>query len=407
MSRVVAELTLEPGTRPQTLPASVPPEVIRYARGMFQTTRDSLRFLWRHDDTWLSVHLVRTRYDPESAAAVRRSSAWAAGERVSVRVSEVDMPRGITVREVDVLTLLALGLTNSGIAERLGTSARTVSTQIERLLTKLDQGTRGGLAALAVDSGLLRLPIPGGVDGTPGIGVVELEAVVSKVPRAEVAPLRPLYPRKRPLLVGCADPRPERPPPTGSRYCTGRLWPSRNSTPPAARPGRPGRTGHRRSGSLQLGQRGTGPRAAVRPRGRCNHHQLCQRRELRRHRRRRRLRQTVPAHRDIRRTGRADRGRPDPVRCGAPDMRVGDVLRRRPGPAAHRPRKARSVAADGPRRIVSIEAATSSTRVTNEHFLATAGRSAMVGGGPHPGAGEHHRLGRRGGQRGRGRDPRS
>ena len=75
MSRVVAELTLEPGTRLQTLPASVPPEVIRYARGMFQTTRDSLRFLWRHDDTWLSVHLVRTRYDPESAAAVRRSSA--------------------------------------------------------------------------------------------------------------------------------------------------------------------------------------------------------------------------------------------------------------------------------------------------------------------------------------------
>ena len=194
MSRVVAELALEPGTRLQTLPASVPPEVIRYARGMFQTTRDSLRFLWRRDDTWLSVHLVRNRYDPESAAAVRRSSAWAAGERVSVGSGGRHAARH-TVREVDVLTLLALGLTNSGIAERLGTSARTVSTQIERLLTKLDQGTRGGLAALAVDSGLLRLPIPGGVDGTPGIGVVELEAVVSKVPRAEVAPLRPMYPR--------------------------------------------------------------------------------------------------------------------------------------------------------------------------------------------------------------------
>ncbi|BDX29515.1 hypothetical protein TUM20985_00620 [Mycobacterium antarcticum] len=206
MSRVVAELVLEAGARSHAAPENVPGDVLRYARAFFQTTRDSLRFLWRRDDTWLAVHLVRTRYDPEFPAAVRRSSAWAAGERVSVRIAEVDMPRGVTVREVDVLTLLALGLTNSGIAERLGTSARTVSTQIERLLTKLDQGTRGGLAALAVDSGLLRLPIPGGVDGTPGIGVVELEAIVNKVPRAEVAPLRPAYPRKRPLVVGALIP---------------------------------------------------------------------------------------------------------------------------------------------------------------------------------------------------------
>lgn len=206
MSRVLAELTLEPGTRFPDVPASVPPELARYAKAFFQTSRDSLRFLWRHDDAWLAVHLTRSRFDPESASAARKSAAWSAGERVSLRVAEVEMPRGITVREVDVLTLLALGLTNAGIAERLGTSARTVSTQIERLLTKLDQGTRGGLAALAVDSGLLRLPIPGGVDATPGIGVVELEGIVTAVPRSTVAPLRPAYPGMQPLRVGALIP---------------------------------------------------------------------------------------------------------------------------------------------------------------------------------------------------------
>ena len=53
---------------------------------------------------------------------------------------------GVTDREINILTLLALGLTNVQIAGRLGTSAHTVSTQIERMLVKLGQPSRGGLA---------------------------------------------------------------------------------------------------------------------------------------------------------------------------------------------------------------------------------------------------------------------
>lgn len=199
MSKVVAELVVEADARHRPAHPAVPDRVVDYAVGFLATARDSLRFLWRADDAWLSIHLVRTHDDPVGPARV-------AGSRVTLRVAEVEMPRGVTLREVDVLTLLALGLTNVGIAERLGTSARTVSTQIERLLTKLDQGTRGGLAALAVDSGLLRLPIPGGVDGTPGIGIVELESIVTAVPRSPAPPLRPAYPRKRPMTVGALIP---------------------------------------------------------------------------------------------------------------------------------------------------------------------------------------------------------
>lgn len=125
-----------------------------------------------------------------------------------MRVAEIDMPRGVTVREVDVLTLVALGLTNGAIADRLGTSARTVSTQIERLLTKLDQETRGGLAALAVDSGLLVLPLPGGVEGPTltAIGIVELQNVVLGTVTAPLASARPAYPRRRPIRIGTLVP---------------------------------------------------------------------------------------------------------------------------------------------------------------------------------------------------------
>ncbi|MDH6197385.1 branched-chain amino acid transport system substrate-binding protein [Mycobacterium frederiksbergense] len=191
MSRIVAELSLTPDAC-ASHPA-VPAAVIGYGQAFFRTSRDSLRFLYRHDEAWLSIHLARDR-------------THCGGDRATLRVAEVEMPRGITVRETDILTLLTLGLTNAGIAERLGTSARTVSTQIERLLAKLDQDTRGGLSALAVDSGLIRLPIPGGVDGRPGIGVVELEKIVTGVPRIEVPPLRPAYPGRRPLLVGVLIP---------------------------------------------------------------------------------------------------------------------------------------------------------------------------------------------------------
>lgn len=95
--------------------------------------------------------------------------------RALLTYRETGLPAGISTREVDVLTLVALGLTNGEVAARLGTSIRTVATQIERLLTKIHQTGRGGLAAVAVDWGLLRLPIPGGVTGLTGLRIVDIE----------------------------------------------------------------------------------------------------------------------------------------------------------------------------------------------------------------------------------------
>lgn len=199
MIQTIAETVLSRRARSADLPTGVPRALLPYAVGFLDTSRDSLRFLWRDGQRWLAVQLVRSRHHQAAGRA-------AGDDSVSLRVAEVEMPRGVTTREVDILTLLALGLTNAGIAERLGTSARTVSTQIERLLAKLDQVTRGGLSALAVDSGLLRLPIPGGVEAPSGIGIVELESVVTTPHPPRRSPLTPAYPKKRPFLIGLLVP---------------------------------------------------------------------------------------------------------------------------------------------------------------------------------------------------------
>jgi DNA-binding NarL/FixJ family response regulator len=62
---------------------------------------------------------------------------------------------GVTRREREVLGLLAEGLTNRQIAERLVVSEHTVHRHVTNILRKLDLPTRTAAAALAVRSGLL------------------------------------------------------------------------------------------------------------------------------------------------------------------------------------------------------------------------------------------------------------
>jgi DNA-binding NarL/FixJ family response regulator len=56
---------------------------------------------------------------------------------------------GVTARELEVLNLVAEGLTSRDIAERLYLSPRTVEKHVERLLDKTGAANRTALAALA------------------------------------------------------------------------------------------------------------------------------------------------------------------------------------------------------------------------------------------------------------------
>jgi DNA-binding NarL/FixJ family response regulator len=62
----------------------------------------------------------------------------------------------LTPRELEVLELLASGLSNKEIAERLGVSFHTVKFHVNAILGKLGASSRTEVVALAVRAGLLR-----------------------------------------------------------------------------------------------------------------------------------------------------------------------------------------------------------------------------------------------------------
>jgi DNA-binding NarL/FixJ family response regulator len=63
---------------------------------------------------------------------------------------------GVTTREQEVLTLIARGLSNDEIAERLHLGIATVKTHIGRLLHKLAARDRAQLVIAAYESGIVR-----------------------------------------------------------------------------------------------------------------------------------------------------------------------------------------------------------------------------------------------------------
>nr|WP_246201585.1 response regulator transcription factor [Streptomyces alboniger] len=67
----------------------------------------------------------------------------------------------LTLREVEVLKLIARGLTNADIAERLYISEATVKTHLNRTMSKLGLDSRAQAVVVAYETGLVRPGAPG------------------------------------------------------------------------------------------------------------------------------------------------------------------------------------------------------------------------------------------------------
>ena len=72
------------------------------------------------------------------------------------RPSTKHNPAGLTTRQMEVLVLMAQGLANTEIAERLFTSTRTIDHHVSTILAKLDVRTRAEAVSHAFQSGLIQ-----------------------------------------------------------------------------------------------------------------------------------------------------------------------------------------------------------------------------------------------------------
>jgi DNA-binding NarL/FixJ family response regulator len=66
-------------------------------------------------------------------------------------------PKGtpLSAREVEVVSLVAEGLTNAGVAKRLGLSPLAVKVHLANIGDKLGNGDRAGIVGAAFRSGLM------------------------------------------------------------------------------------------------------------------------------------------------------------------------------------------------------------------------------------------------------------
>ena len=117
---------------------SLPDRVARWRLAKHAPGDGRFRHRWRGQ--WWRVRLARL--DRGTLVSMRPDAA----------------PAVLTVRELEVLTLLTDGLLNIAIAHRLEISERTVAHHIEHILDKLGASSRTSAARRAVEDGLRLLP---------------------------------------------------------------------------------------------------------------------------------------------------------------------------------------------------------------------------------------------------------
>lgn len=134
-------------------------------RVLVLTVHDDVAYLRRAFDAGATGYLVKEAADVELVQAVRQVATGkqyvhpSLGAALLAPDAATARPAGpggeLSEREVEVLGLIAIGLTNAEIAERLIVSVRTVETHRAHIHQKLNVRTRAELVRIAREAGVL------------------------------------------------------------------------------------------------------------------------------------------------------------------------------------------------------------------------------------------------------------
>jgi DNA-binding NarL/FixJ family response regulator len=101
-----------------------------------------------------AVHRGDAALDPAVQHHVVAALSGPDGDSPSPRAAEPELPDGLTPREAEVLALIACGLTNTEIADRLVVSAATVKSHVNHIFAKAGVRDRAQAVVYAYEHGL-------------------------------------------------------------------------------------------------------------------------------------------------------------------------------------------------------------------------------------------------------------
>jgi DNA-binding NarL/FixJ family response regulator len=108
------------------------------------------------DELARAVRIVASGDALLSPSVTRRLLMELAARPELARSAVPERLRWLTRREREVMALVAMGLTNDEIAERLVVSPATAKTHVSRVMRKLNAHDRAQIVVLAYESGLVR-----------------------------------------------------------------------------------------------------------------------------------------------------------------------------------------------------------------------------------------------------------
>lgn len=113
-------------------------------------------FLVKHTEPAELVRAVRVVADGDALLSPSVTRRLVAEFAAHAKTPTAPALSDLTSREREVMALVAEGLSNAEIGERLFMSPATARTHVSRILTKLDARDRTQLVVLAYESGLVR-----------------------------------------------------------------------------------------------------------------------------------------------------------------------------------------------------------------------------------------------------------